>query len=116
MADSDISELYTSIEEAALATYGELLAPELAHAAATSFAKEAHDMVTEMLSDSAGVLRERIEGQLAALTGAPAKPAKKKRVTKKALAAPAVGAPAEEAPAQEAAEAPRKRGPKPKAS
>lgn len=114
MADSDTPELYTSIEEAALATYGELLAPELAHAAATSFAKEAHDMVTEMLSDSAGVLRERIEGQLAALTGAPAKPAKKKRVTKKALAAPV--APAEEEAPKEDADGPRKRGPKPKAS
>ncbi len=110
MADNSTTELYDSIEKTALAAYGGLLAPELAHAAASSFAKETSEMVEDLLHDSAEVLRERIEGQLAAINGGLGKAAKKKRTTKKPAAPKAEPAP--EPAAEAAAPAPRKRIPK----
>lgn len=116
MADNRKTDLYTAIEETALAAYGGLLAPELAHAAATSFARETTEMVEDLLSDSAEVLRERIEGQLAALSGGLGKPAKKKRSVKKVEATDSEPESAPEAEVSEGAPVtPRKRITKPKA-
>ena len=72
------TDLHEAIERAALAAYGELLSPELAHAAASAFARETAEMVEDLLHDGAAALRERIEGQLATLNGGKAKAAKKK--------------------------------------
>lgn len=74
------NELYESIERAALAAYGELLSPELAHAAATAFAKETTQMVEDLLNEGSGKLRDQIEGQLATLQKSKGK---KKRPAKK---------------------------------
>lgn len=110
------SDLYDAIERAALAAYGELLAPELAHAAATAFARETAETVEDLLHDGTAALREQIAGQLAALNGgAKGKGAKKKapgrpkaqKAPSKADAAPkaevAAKAEAEAAPRVEAA-------------
>lgn len=110
------SDLYDAIERAALAAYGELLAPELAHAAATAFARETAETVEDLLHDGTAALREQIAGQLAALNGgAKGKGAKKKapgrpkaqKAPSKAEAAPkaevAAKADAEAAPTAEAA-------------
>jgi hypothetical protein len=106
------SDLYDAIERAALAAYGELLSPELAHAAASAFAREKAEMVEDLLHDGAEALREQIQGQLAALTAGPkAKgPAKKKPGRPAAAGEGAAAAPKKKkepavAPAAAAAEA-----------
>lgn len=116
MANSKPTDLVAAIEEAALAKYGELLAPELAHAAARSFSQETAEMVEDLLEDSAAALRDRIEGQLQALTGG--KPGKKKpkKKTSTSLPAPAEAEAEPEAEVVEAAAPAKKRGPRAKAS
>lgn len=80
MANSKQPDLVSTLEDVALAKYGELLAPELANSAAKAFASESAEMIQDLLEDSAAALRERIEGQLEALTGGGlGKVAKKKK-------------------------------------
>lgn len=115
MANTKPVDLAAAIEEVALAKYGELLAPELAHSAAQSFARETKEMIEDLLEDSAAALRDRIEGQLAAITGAKGAKKKPKKAKPSALPAPAAEAEAVEDEEVEAAPA-KRRSPRAKAS
>ncbi|MEL7368844.1 MAG: hypothetical protein AAFN74_08040 [Myxococcota bacterium] len=60
--------LHQALKEAALQSYGSLLAEALADKASSSFADEASSMLETMLAEHTLALRERIEAQLAGMT------------------------------------------------